>query len=983
MKQLHFHLFFLLVCLGLALPASAQQGNRVVQGKVVDKSNAPIPGVTISVVGQAIGTISDINGDYGLQVPMTVDSLRFSFVGFESLVQAIPSSNKLNVKLIEEATQLDDVVVVGYGTQRKSDLTGAVTSVGTDDFNEGLISSPEQLISGKVSGVQISSASGSPTSGSSIKVRGGASLNASNDPLIVLDGLPLENGGISGNSGNFLSLINPNDIESMVILKDAASTAIYGSRGSNGVILITTKKGSGKSGMQVSFSSTNSIQSVIDTPDMLSREQFMQVVNDKGTAAQQALLGTANTDWNDQIYQLAYGTDNNLSLSTKLGANTPLRASLGYYNQDGILMTDNAERITGSLSVSPSVLDDHLKMKFSAKGAINNNRFANGDAIWAATASNPTLPVYSGNDAFGGYTEATNDGGVVTGATANPLGLLEQNKSTSTVNRLIGNADFDYQFHFLPELHWHTTLGVDYASGEGSVYVPAEAYQYYTSGGRDYSYLPEKNLNKLLTTYLNYNKYFENIKSNVEVTAGYDYQYWKSTRDAYSEYNALGEQQRSYGDKDQRHVLLSYYARLNYTFDSKYILTTSFRADGTSRFSEDNRWGSFPSIALAWRIDREEFMSNQNLFSTLKLRASYGITGQQDGIGNYNYLPIYTISQSGAQAQFGNQWINTYRPEAYVEDLTWETTKSWNFGFDFGFCDDRISGGLDYYIRNTEDLLATVPSAAGTNFDKNILTNVGNVDSRGVELTLNATPIQNNDWTWDVSFNASWQQMEVTNLSLIEGGEVTNTPMGSTIDGYSFQTLTEGYAPNMYYVYKQVYDEQTGRPIEGKYADLHADGVIDTKDLYRYHSPNPDFILGFSTSVAYKDWTLSTTLRGNIGNYVYNGMSMNMGALGTMSYNSAQLNNLSASYLETGFASRQYLSDYYVENASFLKMDNLVLGYNFGRVANLFNLNLTAMVQNVFTLTKYSGVDPEVPGGIDVSFYPRPRVYSLGLGINF
>ncbi len=983
-KQIACLLFLIAGSCLTSLLASAQQGkDKLVQGRVLDKSNSPIPGVTVAVMGQALGTLTDIDGNYGLQVSAGVDSLRFSFVGFETKVKSIPNSRHLNVVLLEEALQLDDVVVVGYGTQRKSDLTGAVTAVSSDDFNEGMISSPEQLISGKVSGVQISSSSGSPTSGSSIKVRGGASLNASNDPLIVLDGLPLENGGISGNSGNFLSLINPNDIESMVILKDAASTAIYGSRGSNGVILITTKKGSGKSGTQVSFSSTNSIQSLISTPDMLSREQFIDVVNKKGNVNQKALLGNANTNWNDEIYQLAYGTDNNLSMSAMLAPNTPLRASLGYYNQDGILLTDNAERITGSLSVSPSLLDDHLQLKLNAKGAINNNRFANGDAIWAATAFNPTIPVYSGVDAFGGYNEATIDGNVVTGASANPLGLLEQNKSTSSVNRIIGNADVDYQFHFLPELRWHTTLGIDYASGEGAVYIPTEAYQYFTSGGRNYTYGPEKNMNRLLTTYLNYNKYFESVKSNVEMTAGYDYQYWKSTRNAYSEYNNNGEEQNRFAAKDQRHVLLSYYARLNYAYDSKYILTASVRSDGTSRFNEDNRWGTFPSLALAWRMDRENFMANQSLFSTLKLRTSYGITGQQEGIGNYNYLPVYTVSQTGAQMQFGDRWYNTYRPEAYVSDLTWETTKSWNFGFDFGFCNDRISGGLDYYIRNTEDLLASVPSAAGTNFDKNILTNVGNVDSKGVELTINATPIQTEDWNWTLSFNASWQQMAVTNLSLIEGGETTNTPMGSTIDGYSFQTLTEGYAPNMYYVYKQVYDEQTGRPVEGMYADLNEDGEINTGDLYRYHSPNPDFILGFSTSLAYKKWSLSTTLRGNIGNYVYNGMAMNMGALGTMSYNAAQLNNLSASYLETGFASRQYLSDYYVENASFLRMDNLILAYNFGKVANLFQLNLTAMVQNVFTISKYSGVDPEVPGGIDVSFYPRPRIYSLGLGINF
>ena len=977
--------FLCLLCIALSAitsPLSAQDGRKVT-GHVVDDTNEPLIGASILVVGTSTGVITDLDGNFSIVVPSGATTLQISYVGYETMTVPIPDNNTVNVKMKSDSQVLSDVVVIGYGTTRKSDLTGSVSNVSSKDFNSGLISSPEQLINGKVSGVQIMSNSGSPTAGSTIRIRGGASLNASNDPLIVLDGVPLETGGISGNDGNFLALINPSDIESMTILKDASSTAIYGSRASNGVIIITTKKGS-TDRMKVSFTTTNSIQTRTKLNDMLSREEFINVVNTQGSDAQKALLGNANTDWNDKIYHNAFGTDNNLSLSGRLAKNFPIRVSLGYYNQDGLVKTDNAERITGSVSLSPSFFDDHLKLNFNVKGSRNDNRFANSNAIWNAATWNPTIPVYSGNNTFGGYTEATdNVGQLVTGGTVNPLGALKQYKSTSRVSRVVGNFDVDYKMHFLPELKFHATLGYDYAKGQGKIYVPAEAAQYETTHGRDYKYGPQKNTNRLLTTYFNYNKYLDSWKSSIDATVGYDYQYWKSTSPQYSELSTLGEIQSTTAASDERHVLLSYYARLNYTFDSRYMLTATMRRDGTSRFSKDNRWGTFPSVALAWRVSEEAFLKDNAVLSNLKLRASYGVTGQQDGIGNYNYLPVYTASQSGAEAQFGNQYITTYRPEAYVSNLKWETTTAWNAGFDFGFLEDRITGSFDYYTRQTKDLFATVASPAGTNFDKNILTNVGNVDSQGIEVSLNASPIQSKNWNWDISFNMTWQKMKVKNLSLVEGGAATNISAGASIDGQNVQVLSEGYEPYMFYVYKQLYDAETGKPIEGAYADLNGDGEINSGDLYRYKSPTPDFIFGFSTSLNYKKWTLSTSLRANVGNYVYNGMAMNTGAWETMSYNAFQLNNVHSSYLETGFQRRQHLSDYYVENGSFLKMDNLSLSYNFGRVCRWLSLNASVMLQNVFCITKYSGVDPEVPSGMDSSFYPRPRTYSLSLGLEF
>lgn len=979
----------IILCLTLfewAVPVIAQQSNeRSVSGKINDENNQPMVGVTILVAETTIGTTTNINGEFTLMVPEGRNELQISFIGYEKITLQIPANNVVTLQLKPGSQDLDEIVVIGYGTQRKGDLTGSIASVSTKNFNKGVINSPEQLINGKISGVQIMSNSGSPTAGSSIRIRGGASLNASNDPLIVLDGVPLESGGISGNSGNFLSLINPNDIESITVLKDASSTAIYGSRASNGVVIITTKKAT-DSKLRIGFSSTNSLQVKTKLADMLSTQEFRDVVESQGSAAQIALLGNSNTDWNDKIYNLAFGTDNNISLAGAI-KKIPYRVSMGYYNQNGIVKTDNVERVTGNISLSPSFLNNHLKLNVGVKGSLNNNRFINTGVIWSGTTYNPTIPVYSGSTNFGGYNEAIDGTGIpVTSAVLNPVGLLNQYTSTSNISRIVGNFDVDYKMHFLPELKFHVALGYDYAKGKGEIYVPETAVQYYNNtggnGGRDYGYGPQKLENKLLTSYFNYNKTLESINSTIDATVGYDYQFWKSTTPYYEELNVAGEAQSTTAATEQRHALISYYGRLNYAFNSRYMLTATIRRDGTSRFSSDNRWGTFPSVALAWRISEEPFLKNIQVLSNLKLRASYGVTGQQEGIGNYNYLPVYTLSQTGAQYIFGSSPINTYRPEAYVADLKWETTKAYNYGIDFGFFKDRLRGSLEYYTRKTEDLLATVPSPAGTNFEKTILTNVGNVDSKGFEFTLNITPIDNNDLTWDFSLNATWQKQTIKNLSIIKGARITNTSVGPTIDSYYFQVLTEGYAPNMFYVYHQLYDE-SGKPIEGAYASINGDNQINSDDLYRYHSPAPDYILGFSTSLRYKKWNFGTSLRANIGNYVYNGMSMNTGAFGTMSYNAYQLNNLNKSYLQTGFQSRQYLSDYYVENASFLKMDNLTIGYNFGKVAHAFNLNITGMIQNVFTITKYSGVDPEVPNGMDNSFYPRPRIFSLNVGLEF
>ena len=959
---------------------------RTIKGEVTDAQNGEaLIGATVMVEGEKGGTVTDFDGNFSLQVSSSAKKIKVSYIGYIDKVLSI--SDNMKVKLESDSKALADVVVIGYGTARKSDLTGSVATVKSKDFNKGLVSSPEQLINGKVSGVQIMSNSGSASAGSTIRVRGGASLNASNDPLIVLDGVPLEQGGISGNSSNFLSMINPSDIESMTVLKDASSTAIYGSRASNGVIIITTKKGQ-QGAVKVNFNTTNSLQTRAQMVDMLSRDEFVNVINQYGSANQKSLLGTANTDWNDEVYRTAFGTDNNLSVSGSIDKWLPFRVSVGYYNQSGLVRKDNVERWTGNVVLTPSFFEDHLKLTINAKGTLNNNSFNNGGAVWAAATFNPTIPVYSGNDKYGGYNEALDaDGYPVNAGVRNPRGLVDLYDSKSKVSRFIGSMDVDYKVHFLPDLKLHATVGADYAKGDGTIHVPVYAAQSYNKdeslGGSDYKYGPQKNENRLLTLYANYAKYFEDIKSNVDLTAGYDYQYWKSTTPLYYTKSAAGTNLSTVKASDYRHVMLSYYGRINYSFDGKYLLTATVRRDASSRFSKDTRWGTFPSVALGWTLTEEPWLKNQKVLSNLKLRASYGVTGQQEGIGNYNYLPVYTYSVTGAEAFINGQYINTYRPEAYVSDLKWETTTSWNFGLDFGFLNGRIGGAIDFYTRKTKDLLASVPTAAGTNFSKTILTNVGNVDSKGIEVSLNATPIQTKDWEWNLSYNFTWQNMKVKNLSLTKGGSQTNVKVGPSIDAYQFQVLSEGYEPYMFYVYHQLYDSETGKPIEGAYADLNGDGEINDADLYRYHSPAPKYIMGLSTSLRYKQLTLGMSFRANIDNYVYNGMGMSTGAFETVSYNNSQLNNLNTSFLKTGFKTRQYLSDYYVENASFLKLDNLSLSYNVGKINKWASLTVSAMVQNVFTITGYSGTDPEVPNGMDNSFYPRPRTYSVSLGLQF
>jgi TonB-linked SusC/RagA family outer membrane protein len=979
--------FALLLLLG-SFSARAQI---TVSGKVTDaKDGSDLPGVTVLVKGTSIGTQSDASGRYSLQNVPAQSTLVFSFVG--KLAKEIPTENQttINVALEDDSQDLSEVVVIGYGSQKKQELTGSITSISSKDFQQGNIQSPEQLIVGKVAGVSITSNSGQPGVGSTIRIRGGASLNASNDPLIVIDGVPLSGNKIDG-APSPLSLINPNDIETFTVLKDASATAIYGSRASNGVILITTKKG--KSGSPtINFNTQLAVSKIGKMVDALDANEFRSYVETNGTDAQKAILGTANTNWQDEIYRTGISTDNNLSISGAL-KNMPYRVSAGYLMQNGILLTDKLQRPSASINISPRLFNKHLKIDLNLKGAITKSNYANQGAIINAVQFDPTQPVMDANSPFGGYFEwvTRDEAGVATlnpNAPRNPVSLIKLQDNQNTVQRSFGNVQFDYMFHFLPDLHANLNLGYDVSKGRGSIFVPEYAGQSFSTQGQN-NRSRNKGNNKVAEFYLNYVKDIPAMKSTINATAGYGYYNNSTTNYSFASFSANGDtiagSQPKFAFDIPENTLISYYGRLIYTLDDKYILAGSVRTDGSSRFSPENRWGVFPSVALTWRINKESFLSNSSKLSDLKLRLSYGITGNQDGIANYSYLGIYSISSNASQYQFGNQFYNMTAPAAYDANIKWEQTATANAGLDYGFFDNRLTGSLDVYFKKTKNLLNTVPIPIGSNFSNQILTNVGNIENKGVEFAINGNPVRTKNFNWDLGFNFTYNNNKITNLTAVSdpefAGNLTGGITGGT--GQSIQIHSVNYNTFSYYVYKQVYDQQ-GKPLEGVYVDLNGDGEVNQKDQYRYKSPFPKVMLGFNTQLSYQKWTLSTILRANLGNYMYNNVASNFGVKRNILNPNNILGNSTKDINKTGFFNNQYQSDYYIQNASFLRMDNIGIGYNAGRIlGNKMNLRLNATCQNVFVLTKYTGLDPEVNGGIDYNLYPRPRTFVLGLNLDF
>jgi iron complex outermembrane receptor protein len=978
---------------------------RVITGKVLNtKDSLPVSNASVIVKGSSQGVYTDVNGNYSVSVNSENSVLVITSVGFVRQEITVGSSRStINISLTEALGNLNEVVVVGYGTQRKRDLTGAVATISSKDFVKGALQTPEQLIAGKVAGVQVTSVSGAPGAGSQIRIRGGASLNASNDPLIVIDNVPVDNSGIGG-SVNPLNMINPNDIETFTILKDPSAAAIYGSRASNGVILITTKKGT-RGKLKFNFSSQFFAQTPGNTVDVLSADQVRTIVNDKGSSTDITKLNSANTDWQDEIYHTAFGQDLNLSASGAIvNGKLPFRLSGGFLNQDGILKKGNFKRTTLALNLNPRLLKDRLRVDLNIKGAQTANKFADEGAIGSAIYFDPTQPVTVNSPRFGGYFTYVDPN--AQGAPprdlspTNPVSLLEMRDDRSKVFRSIGNLQLDYTLPWVKGLRANLNLGYDYQKGTGTVVVTdsaPSAYRRWETKSNPFSVVHYGGINNeyessrqnlLYDFYLNYVKDLEDINSRIDIMAGTGYQDFQFNTKNFADYrydkSVRPGTEPAFPESEAQYTLISYYGRLNYTLANKYILTASIRTDGTSRFSEENRWGLFPSVALAWRLSEEDFLKGSTVVSNLKLRAGFGITGQQDGIDFYGYIPRYSRGNNAALYQLGNTFDTIYRPSAYDPNLKWETTRNINVALDFGFYDNRINGSIDVFTRKTEDLLSVVPIALGTNFSNQLLTNVGNIESNGVEFTLNAVPVKNNKWQWDVGFNFTYISPKITKLLLNPDPEFKGNPVGGIAGGTgnTIQIHSVDYAPSTYYVRKQVYDK-TGVPIEGLYEDLNRDGIINESDLYRYKSPNAPVFMGLNSSVSYGKWTAGFVSRISIGNYNYNNIQSNNGVLRSIINPLGWLGNASANYLQTGFGNNQYFSDYYVQNASFFRMDNINVGYDMGEIYKNIRLRITANVQNAFVITNYDGLDPEVVGGIDNQIYPRPRMYVLGLNLDF
>jgi len=996
-KRFSLLAFFFLLITGSLMA----QENFKVSGKVTDaKDGTPLVGVTVSVKGTQQASITNYDGTFSLQTSRTA-TLVFSYIGYSKIEVPVNGTAKITVKMDPTTSVLGEVVVVGYGTVRKTDATGSISSVSSKDFNKGAITSPMDLLVGKTSGVVITTSGGAPGAGATIRIRGGSSLNASNDPLVVIDGVAIDNKSIPGLESP-ISSINPNDIESFTVLKDASSTAIYGSRASNGVIIITTKKGkSGK--MELTYNGNVSIGSAPKFMDVYTGDQYRALVAKLLAQGLSGLstsaltrLGTANTDWQKEVYRTAVSQDHSISASGTY-LNTPYRVSAGFTDNNGILKTTNFKRNTLAIALDPTFFDNHLKVSLNLKGVYTNENFGNTGAIGAATGFDPTQPVMNGSKWGGYFTWVDLTANLANGkmdpnghpntiGPANPVALLNQTDNTSHTYRSIGNLNLDYKFHFLPDLSAKMNLGYDYYDSKGHNYQPTNAGFDVNNGygyKNDYS---GQGQTQLFNFNLQYIKDLPTVKSKIDVLAGYEWSHFWSTS-----FSKASDSLRVLSDPASfptEHYLISFLGRLNYTLMDKYLLTVTLRDDNSSRFAPGNREGLFPSAALAWKLKEESFLKDVSAISELKIRLGYGITGQENiPGGDYPAIPAYMLSTSTAQYQFGSTFYNTLRPNPYDANIKWESTTTQNIGLDFGFFNNRLYGSIDAYKRKTNDLIANIPIAAGSNFSNFLTTNVGSLENNGVELTLNAQIIAKKDLSWNVGFNFAYNENKITSLSktlnsntgyaggLISGGV-----------GNYIENIAPGYANNSFYVFQQVYGSN-GMPIEGLYVDRSGlGGVVSSNEANKYHykKPAPDQTIGISTRFAYKKFDFSFSGRANIGNYVYNNYASSQANYGNIYSQSGFFSNIPKQVANTGFKTFQYFSDYYIENASFFRMDNISCGYNFGEIlGQKLKCRFSFTCQNAFVITKYKGLDPEVDGGIDNNVYPRPRVFLLGVNLTF
>lgn len=1005
MKQVKFktpvRLMSLLIGLFLSVGAFAQND---VKGIVKDASGEPIIGATVRVIGQDGGAITDFDGNFTIKAAPGA-KIQVSYIGYKTV--ELPVSANMVVTLQDDTQLLTDVVVIGYGRAKKEDLTGSVTAIKPDEMSKGITSSASDMLVGKVAGVDVITAGGSPGAGAQIRIRGGSSLNASNDPLLVVDGLTIDNNTAKGMS-NVMAMINPNDIETFTVLKDASATAIYGSRASNGVIIITTKKGRKGTGPKFSYNGDVTISTTQKRYDVLNGDQYRALVADvigEGAAA----LGTANTDWQDEIFRTAVSTSHNLSITGGL-KNMPYRVSAGYQSDSGIIKNSYMKRFNASVNLAPSFLDDHLNFNVTAKFMAEKDSYVDaGAVVGGALAMDPTRPVYDhsaiGDAFFGGYyqnyqgTDAYPDPNWTytsnTNTPQNPVAYLNQKSCIAHSSDFTGNIEMDYKIHGFEDLHLHASFGGQYTSSTQDDWTSPYSYDnnYYGWNGvtKYYKYSITAN------AYAQYQHTFGAHNIDVMV-GGEESHYHRNGWDAGSGWDSYNDVAYNVSSKDEQewathNSLVSYFGRVNYTLLDRYMLTATFRADGSSRFAKGHKWGYFPSVALAWRINDEKFMKNLKWWNEFKLRLGWGQTGQQDIGYDFLYSPLYTTSNSYAQYPFGDTYYYTVRPDKYNPELTWETTTTWNAGLDFAFLNNRITANIDGYYRETTDLIQEVTIPALMNFAQRMAQNIGSLENYGIEFTLGAKPIVTKDFTWDVQYNVSWNHNEITELIGGDDGYIVQS--GGTISRGNVthvQAHTVGQPANSFWVYQQVYDEN-GKPIEGAFVDRDGNGIINSDDRYFYHSPAADVYMGLTMKFLYKRWDLSFALRASLGNYVYYDFLSNKAAVSSSGlYSNSAYSNTTQAAIDLGFTgtggSEYYLSDYFVRNASYLKCQNITLGYSFPALLkynnqDYFSGRVFFTVQNPFIITKYKGLDPEVSSGIDSNPYPRPLSFQLGLNLNF
>ena len=987
-----------------------------VKGHVKDATGEDVIGATIRVVGSDAATVSDFDGNFVLKANPGAD-ITVSYIGYQTAtVKAAPT---VEVTLQDDATVLNDVVVIGYGAVKKSDLTGSVTALKPDSKNKGLVVNPQDMMQGKIAGVNVTSSGGSPGGGATIRIRGGSSLNASNDPLIVIDGVAMDNNGVKGLS-NPLSMVNPQDIESFNVLKDASATAIYGSRGSNGVIIITTKKGRKGAAPSVSYAGSLTISHNKKTLDVMDGNQFRSLIEQISGKDSEAysVLGTANTDWQDEIFRTAISHDHNVTLSGAAGS-LPYRISLGYTDQQGTLKTSDFKRVTAALNLNPTLFDDHLNLNLNAKGMYSRSQYADGGAVGAATSFDPTQDPHAYtseyHNAMAGLSTANFGGffewptGAAFGdstwpwtyernATANPVAMLSEKDDVAHSRAFIGSADMDYKVHGFEDLRLHLTLGADISKGRQNTFTtPAfpGGDTYYATRNKDE--ITKRNLS--LSAYAQYYKDFAKIH-HFDIMGGYEWQhFWRKQKNSYwgAYPGTNSEAPNQYHDWSMynyktENYLVSFFGRMNYILMDRYYLTATIRDDGSSRFKD--HWSLFPSVALAYKISEETPLKNINWLSDLKLRLGYGETGQQEGIGDYNYFAVYAMN-TGVGSYYDMAGDGSLaRPNAYDPNLKWETTTTYNIGLDFGFLNNRITASIDAYYRKTTDLLNSANVAAGTNFKNSVMTNIGSMENKGVEFSLGWKAIQTNDWFWTIDYNLTYNKNEITELI---GGDDENyfVPTGGIGGGtgVTAQAHAVGHPAYSYYVYQQVYDN-AGKPIEGLVVDRNGDGIITEADKYYYKSPMAPVTMGLSSRLEYKNWDFGFALRASFDNYVFNNLlsgNVNMSAGELYSSGNNFFGNrpvAALDYMWQTYDLEAKLSDHWVQNGSFLKCDNITLGYSFSDLFKCGNYKgisgrVYATASNVFCITKYDGIDPEVFGGIDNNLYPRPISYILGLNLNF